>query len=140
MPPISNITSGEQAFGAPAVVQPIPAAQAPTASQRIIEDANRIEYCTDAFGRTLGVTRINAKLRVRVVRALSASSGEKPQLLFMAMVACACVSIDGVQVPFPTTELQLDAHIFRLEQEGLDAIGECIAQKFPDATRQDIKN
>jgi hypothetical protein len=138
MATISNITSGEQVFNAPAPnVQPL---SAPTPSQRIIEDANRIEYTTDALGRTLGVTRISAKLRVRVVKALSAANGEKPQYLFMAMVACACVSIDGNPVVFPLNEITGDALISRLEHEGLDAIGECIAQKFPEATRQDIKN
>jgi hypothetical protein len=133
--PISNIHSGEQ--------QPAPFVQplaAPTPTQQIVQDANRIEYCTDSLGRTLGVTRINSKLRRRVLKAISAEQGEKSQYLFMAMISCACVSIDGVPVPFPTTELQIDALSDRLEQEGMDAIGLCIALNFPKAERADLKN
>jgi hypothetical protein len=117
---------------------PIPAG--PTPTQQIVQDANRIEYVTDSLGRVLGVKRINAKHRFRVVKALSTATGEKPQALFLALIACACCSVDGDQVPFPINEIQVEALISRLEQEGLDAIGECIATKFPDASRQDIKN
>jgi hypothetical protein len=140
--PLGNVqhTVGGEQHVAPAVQHLAAPTQALTPSQRIIEDANRIEYTKDAFGRVLGVMRINAKLRVRVVKALSAGNGEKPQYLFMAMVACACVSIDGAPVQFPMSEIAVDALIFRLEQEGLDAVGECLAQNFPDASRQDIKN
>jgi hypothetical protein len=123
--------------------QPAPFVQpvaAPTPTQQIVDDANRIEYTTDSLGRTLGVTRINAKLRRRVLGAMSPENGEKGQLLFMSMIACACVSIDGVPVPFPMQEFTLNALIDRLEQEGMDAIGLCIAQKFPQVKRQELKN
>jgi hypothetical protein len=144
MATISNINTGEQAFGAPAAQpQPAPFVQpvaAPTPTQQIVDDANRIEYTTDSLGRTLGVTRINAKLRRRVLGAMSPENGEKGQLLFMSMIACACVSIDGVPVPFPMQEFTLNALIDRLEQEGMDAIGLCIAQKFPQVKRQELKN
>jgi hypothetical protein len=132
--PISNIHSGEHQSP---VVQPL---VAPTPTQQIVQDANRIEYCTDSLGRTLGVTRINSKLRRRVLKAISAEQGEKSQYLFMAMISCACVSIDSVPVPFPTTELQIDALSDRLEQEGMDAVGLCIALNFPKAERADLKN
>lgn len=112
----------------------------PTPTQQIVEDANRIEYTTDSLGRTLGVTRLNAKLRRRVVKALSVEQGDKSQYLFMAMIACACVSIDGTPRPFPTNELQIDAQIDLLEQEGMDAIGLCIALNFPQAKKTDLKN
>lgn len=128
MSSISNIHTGHEA-----------PRHAPTPTQQVVEDANRIEHTTDALGRTLGVTRLNAKLRRRVVKALSPSQGEKSQYLFMAMIACACVSIDGESVQFPTSELLIDALIDRLEQEGLDAIGLCIALKFTPA-KDELKN
>jgi hypothetical protein len=135
--PISNINTGDQAFNAPPAVQPLPA---PTPSQKIVQDANRTEFTTDSLGRVLGVKRINARHRFRVVKALSSATGEKPQALFLALVACACVSIDGEPVPFPHSEMTVEALISRLEQEGLDAVGACPAEKFPEATRQDLKN
>ena len=130
MTSISNINAGH----------PHHHVAAPTPTQQVVEDANRVEYTTDALGRTLGVTRLNAKLRRRVVKALSPSQGEKSQYLFMAMISCACVSIDGTPVPFPTSELQIDALIDRLEQEGMDAIGLCIALNFPATKAEELKN
>jgi len=56
------------------------------------------------------------------------------------MISCACVSIDGTPVPFPTSELQIDALIDRLEQEGMDAIGLCIALNFPATKAEELKN
>ena len=99
-------------------------------SQAIILDANRIEYVVDGLGRRLGVKRISASLRRKVLKALTAESGEKGQLFVMGATACCCVSIDGDLIPFPTTELQVDALIDRLEQEGLNAVSTTLAVKF----------
>jgi hypothetical protein len=129
MTSVSNVTAG-----------PTPSIQAVSPSQAIVQDANRVEYVTDKLGRRLGVKRVSASLRRRVLKAMSAANGDKPQLLFMAMIACACVSIDDAPVPFPTTELQIDALIDRLEQEGLDAAGETIATKFSPPPEDDLKN
>ena len=111
-----------------------------TPTQAIVLDANRIEYTTDTMGRRLGVKRVNASLRRKVLKAMSADSGEKGQLFIMAATACCCVSIDGIDVPFPTTELQIDALIDRLEQEGLEAVATTIAVKFNSEREEDIKN
>lgn len=121
-------------------IQSGPAIDAVTPSQAIVNDANRIEYTTDSLGRRLGVKRMSASLKRRVLKALSAPSCGKDELLFMAMVACSCVEIDGQPVPFPTTELQVDALIDRLEQEGLSAIGIALADKFPVPKEEDVKN
>ena len=129
---IGNIQAGH-----PNHAQPV---SAPSPTQQIVDDANRIEYTTDTLGRTLGVTRINAKLRRRVVKSLSPAQGDKQQYLFMALIACACVSIDGTPVQFPTSELLIDALIDRLEQEGLDAVGLCIALNFTPKQGEDLKN
>ena len=51
-----------------------------TPTQVVVADANRIEYVTDARGHRLGVKRVNASLRRKVLKALSAESGEKGQL------------------------------------------------------------
>jgi hypothetical protein len=117
-------------------VQPIPS---PTPTQQVVQDANRVELCKDDLGRTLGVKRMNASTRLRVLKAMSAESADKGQVLFMSIIACSCVSIDGVPVAFPQTELGIDALIGRLEQEGLDAIGLCIATHF-SSKKVDLKN
>ncbi|HYA07485.1 MAG TPA: hypothetical protein VEF90_16490 [Xanthobacteraceae bacterium] len=130
---LSNIT-----VGAPPTAAPSPAPLSPT--QAIVADANRVEYATDSKGRNLGVVRFNASLRRRVLKALSAENGDKGQYFVMAATACCCVSIDGVPVPFPTTELQVDALIDRLDQEGLEAIAITIAEKFSSPREDSVKN
>src|ERR1700689_5348690 len=82
---------------------------APTPTQQVILEANRIEYVKDSLGRTLGVPRINHSLRRRIVKALSREQGEKAQYVWWSMLACSCVSINGERVIFPTTEAQNDA-------------------------------
>lgn len=133
MSSISNIQTGNH----PHQVQPV---AAPTPTQQVVDEANRIVYTTDALGRTLGVTRINAKLQRRVFKALSSESAEKTRYLMQALTVCACVSIDGTPVAFPTSELQIDALIDRLEQEGLDAIALCLATNFSRVAKEELKN
>ncbi len=130
MTTLSNVTIGSPVTAPAAVAVAPPAAIAPSPSQAVIADANRVEYTTDANGHRLGVKRINASLRRRVLKALSAESGEKGRLLVMATVACCCVEIDGSPVPFPASELQVEALIDRLEQEGLDAVATVLGTKF----------
>ena len=112
-----------------------------TPTQQVVNDANRVEYVIDKRGRRLGFKRITASLRRRVLKALSAESGEKGQLLVMATLACACVSVDNEPVVFPLSEVAVDFLIDRLEQEGLEAIGIGLAEKFPVAVDgDDVKN
>ena len=119
-----------------------PAVEAISPSQAVVLDANRIEYVVDDLGRRLGVKRISASLRRKVLKAMSAESGDKGQLFVMAATACCCVSIDGDLVPFPMTELQIDALIDRLEQEGLNAVAMTLGTKFapPKKDDDDLKN
>lgn len=130
MTTVSNIQSGEVA------------APVKTPTQRVVEDANRVAYGMDALGRKLGVVRITASLRRRVLKALSAESGEKNGLLVMAVLACACVEIDGRMLPFPRNEIQIDAQIDLLEQEGLNAVGEILAREWAESEdkAEDLKN
>lgn len=115
-------------------------AQAMTPSQAVIAEAGRVEYAVDSLGRRLGVTRISASLRRRVLKALSAANGEKGQYFVMAATAACCVSIDSVPVPFPTTELQVDALIDRLDDAGLECVAITIAEQFSPPQDQDLKN
>lgn len=136
---MTTITFNEDDYPVPA--PPAPVVMAPTPTQRVLQDANRIVYGTDVTGRRLGVIRISASLRRRVLKAMTAENGEKSGLVVMATLACACVEIDHKPVLFPRTELQIDALIDRLEQEGINAVGEIIAREWPvSADEDDLKN
>lgn len=99
-------------------------------SQQIVEEANRIVYVTDARGRNLGVRRITTPLRRRIFKALSAESAEKRQYLGMVFVAASCCSIDGEEVRLPNSELQFDALIDRLDDDGAEAVADAIRENF----------
>jgi hypothetical protein len=120
---------------------PVKVVVAASPTQRVLEDANRIVYGTDVTGRKLGVIRISASLRRRVLKAMTAENGEKSGLVVMATLACACVEIDGRPVAFPRNELLIDALIDRLEQEGINAVGAIIAREWPAPKDEDeLKN
>ena len=126
---ISNLASG-------------PAAAVPMSpSQAIIAEANKIDYTVDAAGRNLGVRRFNASLKRRVLKAISAESSEKPALWGMYLWSCAVASIDGLDVPFPTTELQVDALTDRIGLDGQAAVLKLWADQYaPTQTGDDLKN
>ncbi len=117
-----------------------PKAAALTPTQQIVRDANRIEFGVDARGRKIGVMRLGMSVQRRVMKALSAESGAKSQYFNLAATAACCVSIDGQSVPFPTSELQIDTLIDRLDQEGLQTVASVIAEEFAPAGDREIKN
>jgi hypothetical protein len=104
--------------------------QAPTPSEEIVQDANRIAVVHDARGRAIGVKKPNMSIRRRVYKALSDESAKKQQYLGLVMVAACVVEIDGDPVSPPTTELQFDALLDRLEEEGFEAAGMALQKEF----------
>jgi len=101
-----------------------------TPTQEIVEDANRVVYVEDALGRRLGVRKVTHSIRRRVVKAISADQAGKPQYMGMVMLAAACCEIDGDPVRLPSNEIQFDALIDRLDEEGSKAIGKAYQEHF----------
>lgn len=148
MTSISNVNAGPPIYPGslpqapaepPAYAPPPPAAPSFTPTQAVVAEANRVAYVTDKLGRRIGITRVSASLRRKVLRVMNGEDGDKPQLFIMALAAACVVEIDGVRVPFPTSEAALDALIDRLEQEGLAAVTQGWADHFP-LPRDDLKN
>jgi hypothetical protein len=99
---------------------------APTPSEQIVQDANRIYHVTDASGRQIGFRAMDMNRRRRTFKAMSAENQAKVQYMGMVMIAASVVEIDGEEIPLPTTELQFDFLIDRLDDHGFAAIGEGI--------------
>jgi hypothetical protein len=99
-----------------------PAAAIETPSESLIKDANRTVIVTDARGRKLGVKRMgNGLVRFRLARILGQDAANS-QIMVQAMLYSSVVSVNGDPVPFPKTELQLEALIDRLDMDGLNAV------------------
>jgi len=83
----------------------------------------------DQLGRSLTLRRLNAIDRLRLFKALGPVLSENAAYLGMALLAVSVTSIDGVPLPAPGSEAQVEALILRLGDEGLEAA----ASMFPEA-------
>ena len=101
-----------------------------TPSQQIVDDANRTVEARDTRGRTITMRRINTSIRRRVALALTAENQLKSNYLLLATLAASVVSIDGVSVPFPVNEIQFNALIDRLDDDGFEAVGNAYKEAF----------
>lgn len=104
--------------------------KAATASEEIIAEENKVVVVDDAHKRKIGIRKVNMSMRRRLFKALSAENQAKPQYLGIAMLAICVTEIDGDPVSFPTTELQVDFLIDRLEDDGIAAVALGLQKHF----------
>lgn len=109
-----------------------------TPSQAIVEDANRTYTVTDATGRVIEFKRLGMSGHRRLLKAISNDSANKLQLFAMYVTAAAVVSINGDPVSFPTNELQLDALIDRLGDDGYTALVKAVQDNFGAQTSEGL--
>jgi hypothetical protein len=116
--------------------------QAPTASARILADANHIEHEVDKRGRRIGVKQlefIDIHKLTKVIGGETASN----QVAFAQVLAAASVAeIDGEMITRPGTILQIDALMTRLGLAGVEAATAALGRLSgsDDGARDEIKN
>ena len=98
-----------------------------------ILDGHRTVETTDAEGRSLTVRPPHAIDKLRLFKAVGPELGRNPLYLGMAVVAFAVTAIDGVPVPPPTNEHQIESLITRLGNAGLDAVRAIVERDPTDA-------
>jgi hypothetical protein len=76
----------------------------------------------DALGRTLKVRKISALTRYRVAKVLGPDNSTNLGLLGMALACVSVTEIDGEAVFPPAQEIELEALLQRLDEEGLEAV------------------
>ena len=103
----------------------MPAFASPAA--RVVAEAGTAAAVTDAEGRVLEVRRPGALDRLRLFKALGPSLAQNDRYVGYGMLAMCVVAIDGVPVPQPATEGQLEALVGRLGDAGMVAIGQELA-------------
>ena len=101
-----------------------------TPSHSIVAEAAGTFTVVDSLGRTIECRRPTALDRFRFFRAIGPMASNQ-HYLGMAMLAVCATSIDGVPLPFPTTEAALDAAIHRLGNEGTDALAPALDRQAP---------
>lgn len=98
-----------------------------TPSQRIVAEGSREFEVRDALGRVLHVRRPGALDRLRLFKAVGPALAGNERYVGYAMLAMCVSMIDGVPVPAPANEGQLEALVTRLGDEGMVAIGQGMA-------------
>lgn len=92
----------------------------PTAA--ILSDASRLRDVVDETGRRLRLRPLTALDTLRLLKAAGPVLAQNQPWLSMAMLAVAVTEIDGVPIPVPTNEAQIEAIVERLGDSGLAAV------------------
>ena len=88
----------------------------------ILSVATRTVVVVDKKGRRLIVRRPTALDTLRLFKAAGPVLSQNESWLAMASLASTVTEIDGVPVPLPTNESQIEALVDRLGDDGLEAI------------------
>jgi hypothetical protein len=112
---------------------------APSLAEQFKADATRIEYEPDVIGRRIGAKKLTFRDMHHLTRLLGADASNSA-LLQQAMMAGSVVSIDGDQIPFPKTPLQLEALMERLDFHGVLAASTAMGRFTPIPTDTDAED
>jgi hypothetical protein len=104
-----------------------PTVEGRSPSQRIVVDAAQEFEVKDALGRVLQVRRPGALDRLRLFKAVGPVLASNERYVGYAMLAMCVGAIDGVPVPAPANEGQLEALVQRLGDTGMVAVGQGLA-------------
>ena len=94
-----------------------------TPTQQILAGAHQTHDVTDSVGRILTIRRPTTLDRLRLFKAAGPSLSTNDRYLGLAMLAFAVTAIDGVPLPQPTNEHQIESALDRLGDDAIDAIG-----------------
>jgi hypothetical protein len=82
---------------------------------------------TDAQGRRIRLRRVGALEKLRLLKAVGPELAENEAYLGVALLAYACAAIDGIPLPAPVSEAQIEMTVERLGESGLAAIAAALA-------------
>jgi hypothetical protein len=99
-------------------------------SQTIVQSAYQETTVTDRKGRTIKFRRLNALDRARLFKAAGAADSQNAPYVGMAMIAAHATEIDGVPIPFPNKQADIESIIARLDDPGMDAIAGELAKEL----------
>ena len=93
-----------------------------TPSQDFLRSASGEKTVTDVTGRTITIRRPTSLDRLRLFKAVGTSLANNDRYLGLAMLAFSVTAVDGVPVPQPSNEQQIEAVISRLGDNAIAAI------------------
>lgn len=99
-----------------------------------------MESVTDAAGRKLGLRRLSALDKLRLLKAAGPGLAQNEPWLGMAMLAASVAEIDGVPVPLPGNEAQIEAAVGRLGDDGIAAVAAAVDPRGRPVDLESVKN
>jgi hypothetical protein len=98
-----------------------------TPTQNVLAAAGEPLIATATDGRVLVVRKLTALDKLRLLKAAGPALAENQAWLGVAMLAASVAEIDGVPVPRPVSEQQIEALVGRLGDTGLDAAASALS-------------
>ena len=99
-----------------------------TPSQVIMTEAAHPLTVVDTSGRRLTVRKLTALDTLRLFKAAGPILAQNEPWLSMAGMAFSVTEMDGVPVPSPASEAQIESLIHRLGDSGLAAIAKALTE------------
>ena len=114
-----------------------------TPSAQLIAKAMQEVTVTDSAGRAIKLRKPGVLAQYRLVEVLG-DSARNDVYRGMVIPLIYVSEIDGTAVPQPSTKLQVEALIQRLDEHGIAAVMDGVNQNFgeqdPEATKAALKN
>ena len=112
-----------------------------TPSKSILRDSLETLSAVDKKGRRLLLRRLTALDTLRLFKAAGPVLAQNGPWLSMAGLAFSVLEIDGVPVPPPATEPQIESLIDQLGDEGLAAIAAMLNEDLKEPeTKAQVEN
>jgi hypothetical protein len=108
-----------------------------TPSQTLVQSARETFATTDKKGRKLLLRRLAALDTLRLFKAADPDLSQNTSWLSMASLAFAVLEIDGMPIPSPATEAQIENVVDLLGDEGLAAIADVLDESQPERTSKE---
>jgi hypothetical protein len=98
-----------------------------TPAQAVRTVSNQVEV-TDKSGRRIVVRRLNALEKMRLSKIAGADGAANPTYFGYVILAASVASINGEPEEFPMTPRAIEALISQLDDDGLAAVSEGVAE------------
>ena len=98
-----------------------------TPTESVLAAANERLTAIASDGRVVVVRQLTALDKLRLLKAAGPALAENQAWLGVAMLAASVAEIDGVPVPRPVSEQQIEALVGRLGDVGLDAAASALS-------------
>lgn len=111
-----------------------------TPSEQLVAEAAQPAVVTDSRGRKITLQKPSVLSQFRIVRAMGAEAAANQTYMGMVLPLIFVAEIDGEPVPFPKSELQVEALIQKLDEPGIKAIMEGVQKHFGEADAEADKD